>query len=48
MPSDNDSFNSSDLSDDLVDDEFSNDNVIPNQADAREESSVLMNCFNCL
>ena len=43
MTSDNDAFNSSDLSEDLVDDEFSNDNVIPNQADAREESIEIMN-----
>ena len=41
MPNDNDSFDSSDFSDEIVDDEFSEENVTRNKADEKEES----NCY---
>lgn len=45
MPSDNDSLNSSDFSDELVDDEFSNDNVAPKRVDEKEESNYYVYWF---
>lgn len=45
MPSDNDSLNSSDFSDELVDDEFSNDNMAPKRVDEKEESNDLVDWF---
>ena len=39
MPNDNDSFDSSDFSDEIVDDEFSDENVTRNKADEKEESN---------
>ena len=42
MSADNDSFDSSDFSEDFVDDEFSNDNAVRNRADEREESMLFI------
>ena len=42
MSADNDSFDSSDFSEDLVDDEFSNENAVRNRADEREESILFI------